>query len=63
MLVRIMETSPERAEQLAREWGVKPCAGQALDVIHAAIAAAYQREVEAEARRAVRRMRVASDVG
>ena len=57
MLVRIMEATPERAEAIAREWGIKPCAGQALDVIHAAIAAAYHREVDAEARRAVRRTR------
>lgn len=56
-MVRIMETSAERAEAIARDWGIKPVAGQALNVIHAAIAAAYQREVDAEARRAVRRMR------
>ena len=57
MTVRIMETTHERAEAIARDWDIKPCAGQALDVIHAAIAAAYHREVDAEARRAVRRTR------
>ena len=62
MRVRIMENTPERLTQLARDWGIRPVQGQAMDVIYSAIAAAYRREVEAEERRvwherALRRLR------
>lgn len=57
MPVRIEEDSPERLSQLARTWGVAVVAGQHPGVTTAAIEAAYCRHIEAEERRAMRRLR------
>jgi hypothetical protein len=57
MPVRIEETAPERLAQLARAWGVAVVAGQHPGVTTAAIEAAYRRHIEAEERRAMRRLR------
>lgn len=57
MRVVVMESAPERLRDVAQSWGVPVVAGQDAAVTHAAIEAAYVREVEAEARRAMRRVR------
>jgi hypothetical protein len=57
MPVRIEETTPARLSQLARAWGVSVVAGQHPGVTTAAIEAAYLRHIEAEERRAMRRLR------
>lgn len=51
MLIRIMEDSPDRLRDLARDWGADPRAVPSKLV--ARIEAAYRREVEAEERRAM----------
>jgi hypothetical protein len=57
MSVRIEEDSPARLAQLARAWGVAVVAGQHPGVTTAAIEAAYRLHIEAEERRAMRRLR------
>jgi hypothetical protein len=54
MRVRVMERDPARLAAVAADWGVKVVAGQAIEVTQIAIADAYLRDVEAEARRAMR---------
>lgn len=51
MRARVMEDRPDRLRDLAHSWGVSVVAGQSAAVTHAAI--------EAEARRAMRRVREA----
>ena len=51
MLVRVMEDSPGRLRQVARDWGVDDRLRPSALVPR--IEAAYRREVEAEARRAM----------
>jgi hypothetical protein len=45
-----MERDPARLAAVASAWGVKVVAGQAVEITQVAIANAYLREVEAEAR-------------
>jgi hypothetical protein len=50
MRVRVLERDPTRLATLASAWGVKVVPGQAVEIMQVAIADAYLREVEAEAR-------------
>jgi len=54
MRVRVMERDPARLAAVATDWGVKVVAGQAVELTQIAISDAYLRDVEAEARRAMR---------
>jgi hypothetical protein len=47
-----METDPERLKSLATDWGIKFVAGCHPAVLQVAIADAYSREINLEARRA-----------
>jgi hypothetical protein len=58
MLVRVMENETGRVRSLARAWGVmRP--GASMRELVAAIEAAYRREVEDDARRAMHRRLIA----
>jgi hypothetical protein len=52
VIVKIMETDPERLKSLATDWGIKFVAGCHPAVLQVAIADAYSREINLEARRA-----------
>lgn len=54
MRVRVMERDPARLAAVAADWGVKVVAGQAVELTQIAISDAYLRDVDAEARRAMR---------
>ena len=58
MLVLIMENETSRVRSLARAWGVMR-SGASMRELIAAIEAAYRREVEDEARRAMHQQHIA----
>jgi hypothetical protein len=56
-----METDPVRLAAMAKDYGVRVVAGQAVAVTQVAIADVYLRELDAETRRAMRAMRERRD--